>query len=254
MNCVTEEMKDPVKTMPRAIIISMITITLIYILTNVAYFAVLSPDEIRGSDAIAVFFGEKIWLNDAAKWIMPITVAISAMGGLNGSIFAFSRVLFAGARQGQLFSALETIHLEHLTPIPAILITGFLASFCLITTKILALINYMVFVEAILSAMAVSTVFGLRYKLPNLKRPLRIYNVIPIIYLVFSAILIILPIYSSPVEASIGLLITLSGVPAYYLTANWLQKPDFYQRKLDQFNKITQMLTMSVTPSSDVSI
>lgn len=248
-------MKDPVKTMPRAIILSMITITLIYILTNVAYFAVLSPAEILESDAIAVFFGQKIWPNlELAKWIMPITVAVSAMGGLNGSIFGFSRILFAGARQGQLFSALETIHLDHLTPIPALLFLGFLASFCLVTTKIITLINYMVFIEAILSALAVSTVLALRYKLPNLKRPLKIHTLVPILYLLFSAILIILPIYSSPLEASIGLLITLTGVPAFYLTANWQHKPEPYQRWLDKFNWIAQLLTRSVTPSSDVSI
>lgn len=248
-------MKDPVKTMPRAIILSMVTITLIYILTNVAYFAVLTPDEIRESDAIAVFFGEKVWSHLAiAKWIMPITVAVSAMGGLNGGIFGFSRILFAGARQGQLFSVLETIHLEYLTPIPALLFLGFLSAFCLITTKILVLINYMVFIEAILSAMAVSTVLALRYKLPNLNRPLKIHCIIPIMYLIFSAILVILPIYSSPMEASIGLVIGLSGVPAYYLTANWRNKPELYQRGLDNFNKVTQILTMSVTPSSDISI
>lgn len=248
-------MKDPVKTMPRAIIISMITITLIYILTNVAYFAVLSPNEIRESEAIAVLFGEKIWSHlELAKWIMPITVAVSAMGGLNGGIFAFSRILFAGARQGQLFSALENIHVDYLTPIPSLLFLAFLSCFCLVTTRILTLINYMVFIEAILSALAVSTVFALRCKFPDLKRPLRIHSLVPIVYLLFSAVLVVLPIYSSPVEAAIGIVITLTGVPAYYLTANWRHKPEAYQRSLDQFNRVTQILTRSVAPSSDISI
>lgn len=248
-------MKDPVKTMPRAIVISMITITLIYILTNVAYFAVLSPDEIRGSDAIAVVFGEKIWPHlELAKWVMPITVAVSAMGGLNGGVFAFSRILFAGARQGQLFSALENIHLDYLTPVPALLFLGFLSCFCLVTTKILTLINYMVFIEAILSALAISTVFALRYQLPDLRRPLKIHSLVPIGYLLFSAVLVLLPIFSSPVEAAIGLAITFAGVPVYYLTANWQRKPEAYQRRLDQFNRVTQILTRSVAPSSDISI
>ena len=54
MNFVTEEMKDPQRDMPRAIYISITIVTVVYVLTNVAYFALVSPAEMMMSDAVAV--------------------------------------------------------------------------------------------------------------------------------------------------------------------------------------------------------
>ena len=54
MNFVTEEMKDPYRDMPRAIYISIPIVTVIYVMTNIAYFTVISPAEVAQSDAVAV--------------------------------------------------------------------------------------------------------------------------------------------------------------------------------------------------------
>lgn len=245
-------MKDPVRNMPRAIILSISTVTLIYILTNTAYFAVLTGPEILGSSAIAVTFGERTL--SSVKWLMPLAVAFCTVGGLNGAIFTSSRVLFAGARQGQLFSALNMINPRYLTPIPDLIFLGIVSSFYLITTEIIMLINYTTFVEALFAALAVSTMLALRYKLPELDRPLKVSLLVPILYLIFSALFIILPIWTAPVEAAIGVLIVLTGVPAYYLTAHWSTKPAGYQKAMDSFNRFTQMLTYSVTPTEHVSL
>lgn len=280
--------------MPKAIILSITSIIFIYTLTNIAYFAVLTREEILNSSAIAVIFGERVtetfrtimlspktdsmmmmtttksesnpddlykqvfnyfalFLTNSTKWIMPITVALSTIGGLNGGIFAQSRVLFAGSRQGQLFSTLNMLNINQLTPIPSLIFLGFLTSLYMVTTKILTLINYMVFVDAIFAALSVSTVLKLRYKYPNLERPLKISTIVPILYLLFSLLLIILPIYTSPIETSMGILILFSGLPVYYLTARWKQKPVIYQRAIDKFNKVTQKLTLSVEPEDEVS-
>lgn len=245
-------MKKPAKTMPRAIIMSISSITVIYILTNAAYFAVLSRQEILQSDAIAVLFGERV-LSSGLRWLMPMAVVLSTIGGLNGGIFTFSRVLFAGARQGQLFESLQMISVRRLTPVPALLFLGIMSSIYLVTTEIQVLINYMGFIEAIFAALSVSTVLRLRYKWPNLPRPLQIYSIVPILYLLFSALLILLPVWTAPVEAAIGTVITLSGVPVYYLTARWQRKPKGFLKFINSLNKFTQTLTMSVVPSSSSS-
>ncbi|MCY1454176.1 L-type amino acid transporter [compost metagenome] len=80
------------------------------------------------------------------------------------------------------------------------------------------------------------------------------YAFVPILYLIFSFLLIVLPIWTSPVEASIGTIILITGIPVYYLTAHWQEKPDSYQQAIDWFNRVTQKLTFSVTPTSDISI
>lgn len=249
LNFVTEEIKNPIKNMPRAIFISITSITVIYILVNVAYFAVLSQDDMTKSTAIAVTFGKQAlgW----ASFLMPLSVALSTTSGLNALIFSSSRILFVGARQGQLFSLLNMISVKKLTPIPSLLFIGFMSILYLITTQILSLITYLVFIEASFAALAVSTVLVLRYKFPEMRRPLRVHTYIPVLYLIISCMLIVTPIITEPAEALVGTLILLTGVPVYYLTADWKEKPHLYQMFIDKMNTLTQKLTLSITPEDD---
>ena len=238
--------------MPRAIVLSISSVTLIYVLANAAYFAVLTKDEILESDAIAVLFGDKAF--SFVKWLMPIIVALSTVGGLNGSIFAASRIYFAAAREGQLFNALAMINSNELTPIPSLIFLGLTSIMYLITTKISYLIEYMTFIEASFACLGVSTMLALRYQQPDLHRPLRVPIVIPIVYLLVTFALIMMPLWTSPEQAAIGIVITLTGLPAYYLTAKWKRKPVSYQRMMDKMNTIIQKLTMSVIPSRDLHL
>lgn len=249
LNFVTEEIKNPVKNMPRAIIISITSITVIYILVNVAYFAVLTPLEIEKSSAVAVTFGSKTL--GVMSFLMPLSVALSTTSGLNALIFSSSRILFVGARQGQIFSLLNMISVNNLTPVPSLLFVGLMSSLYLITTHIDSLINYLVFIEASFATLAVSTVLVLRYKFPDMQRPLRVHTYIPVTYLIVSVLLIVSPIWNQPTEALIGTIILLTGIPVYYLTANWKVKPRIYQKAIDRVNNLTQKLTLSVTPEDD---
>lgn len=246
LNAVTEEIKSPHKMMPRAIIISITSVTLIYVLANAAYFAVLTKEEILASDAIAVLFGERAF--DLLRWLMPLIVAMSAVGGLNASIFAASRICFAAAREGQLFNALAMINTKQLTPVPSLIFLGVTSVAYLATTRIDSLIDYMTFIEASFAAIGVSTLLTLRIRLPDLERPLKVPLVVPLIYLAFTAALLVLPLWTDPWEALIGVCIALTGLPAYYLTAKWEVKPRFYQRTIDRFNAIVQKLTFCVMP------
>lgn len=246
LNFVTEEIKDPIKNMPRAIIISITSITLIYLLVNLAYFTILTPDEILSSNAIAVVFGEKTL--GFLSPLMPLSVALSTTSGLNALIFSSSRILFVGARQGQLFSLLNMINIKHLTPVPSLLVVGLMSALYLVTTEIQSLIVYLVFIEASFGALAVSTLLVLRYKQPDLQRPLRVHTYIPVIYLIASCLLILTPVWENPWGALYGTAILITGIPAYYLTANWGVKPRIYQKLIDKVNNLTQKLTLSVPP------
>ena len=244
LNFITEEIKNPIKNMPRAIIISISVITVIYIFVNIAYFAVLNKHEIDATSAIAVTFGQKTL--GPMSFLMPLSVALSTTSGLNALIFSSSRILFVGARQGQLFSLLNMISVKNLTPVPSLVIVGLLSCMYLFTTNIESLISYLVFIEAGFGALGVSTVLVLRKKLPNIARPIKIHTAVPVVYLLLSVLLIGTPIIKDPFEALVGTMILVTGIPVYYLTANWEVKPRVYQETIDKINRLTQKLTLSV--------
>jgi len=119
LNFVTEELKEPYRNLPRAIYISLPTVTIIYVLANIAYFSVLSPETVLEAPTIAISFGQAVfapWFS----WLMPVCVALSALGGLNGCILASSRLFFVGARAGHLPSFLAMINIHYFTPVPAL--------------------------------------------------------------------------------------------------------------------------------------
>lgn len=245
LNFVTEELKDPYRNLPRAICISMPVVTIIYMITNVAYFSVLSTDEIISSSAVAVTFGDKML--GYLAWIMPMAVACSTFGSLNGAIFASSRLFFVGARNGHLPAAISLININCLTPVPSLiflvsncrtflshtLLTHSRCLQCVITLSYLyidniyVLINYVSYVEALFTLISVAGLLWLRYKQPKTERPIRVSLILPIIYLIVCLFLVIASCWESPKEVGVGTIIILTGIPIYYLTIHkpveWLE-------------------------------
>ncbi|XP_046804075.1 Y+L amino acid transporter 2 [Lucilia cuprina] len=225
LNFMTEELRDPYRNLPRAIYISLPLVTIIYVLANMAYLAVLSAAEMQASDAIAVTFGNKIL--GAWSLIIPIMVAISAFGGLSVHIMTSSRMCFVGARNGHMPAILSHISVKHFTPLPSLVFLCALSIIMLVCSDVYVLITYSSIVESFFIMLSVSAVLYFRYTRPNMERPIKVSMWIPIAFVIICAFLVVVPIYVAPYEVGMGVLITVIGIPFYYVGVVWKSKPQW---------------------------
>lgn len=151
-------------------------------------------------------------------WVMPLFVACSTFGSLNGAIFASSRLFFVGARNGHLPAAISLININCLTPVPSLIFMCILTLVLLFIRDIYILINYVSYVEALFTLFSISGLLWLRRKQPNAERPIKVSLVVPLVYLLTCSFLVISSCYVSPYEVGIATLIVLSGIPVYYAT------------------------------------
>lgn len=220
------------RNLPRAIAISCTLVTVVYLLTNVAFYTILSPDEVLGSSAVAVTFAERAfgWF----AWTIPVFVAMSTFGAVNGILLTSSRLFYAGACEGQMPEVLTMIQIERYTPTPAILIMALLSMLYLTVSDIFALINYVGFATWLSIGVAVLCLPWLRWAQPNLPRPIRVPLVFPIVYLLASLFVTIVPMIASPVETGYGVLMILTAVPVYAVCIAWKSKPKWFQRGMGE--------------------
>ncbi|MBN3306577.1 XCT protein, partial [Amia calva] len=215
LNFVTEEVENPEKTMPLAICISMAVVTFCYVLTNVAYYTVMTAEELLASEAVAVTFAEK--LMGKFSIAVPIFVSMSCIGSMTGSMFAISRMFYVASREGQLPKILSMIHIRRHTPVPAVILLYPLTLLMLFLGDIYSLLNFMSFMRWLFIGIAVVGLIYLRYKHPEMHRPFKVPLFIPALFAFTCFFMVFLSLYSDPVNTGIGFAITLTGIPAYYL-------------------------------------
>lgn len=249
LNFIVEELQNPKRNLPLSIAISCTTCTIIYVLTNVALYTAISPEEMLTSPAVAVEFANKMF--GPFAFVMPIFVACSTVGSANGVIFTSSRLFYVGAREGHMPLVLTMINKQTRTPVPAVIFTGILSlAYLTLSDNVFSLINYIQIVYWLAIACAIAALFALRRKMPNADRPIKVNLFFPIIFIIGCAALVFIPIVGSPKDTAIGLGIMLSSIPVYLVFVAWKSKPQFIEKTSDALTTFTQKLFMVVDDSN----
>ncbi|XP_034936980.1 large neutral amino acids transporter small subunit 1 isoform X2 [Chelonus insularis] len=248
LNFIIEELKDPIKNLPRAIAISCTLVTVVYVCTNAAFYTTLSPKEVLASEAVAVTFANRLF--GVMAWIIPVFVALSTFGAVNGILLTSSRLFYAGACEGQMPEILTMIQVSRLTPAPAVICMALLSMCYLASSNINALINYVGFATWLSIGVSVLCVPWLRYTQPNLARPIRVNLIFPILYILATLFVTLVPMYASPVETGYGCLMIFSAVPVYFAFIAWKTKPKFFVSGVGAVTQYFQKMMVVVGPKS----
>jgi len=247
LNFVIEELQDPVKNLPRAISISCVLVTVVYVLTNIAFYTTLSVPEVLGSEAVAVTFAERVYGRFA--FMIPVFVAMSTFGGVNGILLTSSRLFYAGACEGQMPEILSMIQVKKMTPAPAVIVVSLLSIGYLTSSDIFALINYTGFATWVSIGLAVFCLPWLRWKHPEWDRPIKVHLIFPVLYILATIFITVVPMIASPVETGIGIGIISTGVPVYFIFVAWKNKPPFINSIIASVNNTLQKLFMVMPPT-----
>jgi amino acid transporter len=220
LSFVSGEVRDPRRTLPRAIIIGTVAVIAIYILANLAYLAVMPVGEIRASKLVAADVAQRL-IGAPGVVFVAITVMLSTFGTLNATLLTAPRVFFAMADDGLFFRRVASVHPRFNTPYVSILLASALGVVFVLLRTFEQLAD--IFVTAIVPfyALAVAAVFVLR-KRADYDPPFRTpgYPVVPLLFILATLFLlgnaIIDPSSRWGTLAVLGII--LVGIPVYYLT------------------------------------
>lgn len=220
LSFVAGEVKDPRRTLPRAIIIGTVAVIAIYLLANVAYLAVMPVEEIRHSRLVAADVAERL-IGAPGVIFVACTVMLSTFGTLNGSLLTAPRIFYAMADDGLFFRKVGAVHPRFNTPYVSIMLTTTLGVVFVMLRTFEQLAD--TFVTAIVPfyALAVAAVFVLRKRAdydPPFRAPL--YPIVPALFILATCFLlgnaILDPTSRWPTLGVLGMI--LVGIPVFYAT------------------------------------
>lgn len=212
------EVRDPGRTLPRALLGGTAAIVVIYLIVNAAYLYVLPADEMAGSVLVAADAARRI-LGDAGASLIAAMVMLSAFGALNGSTMTGPRIFYAMADDGLFFRPIAAVHPRYQTPWLAIGLAALLGVGYVSIRTFEQLADSFILGIWPFYALAVGAVFLLRRKRPDLERPYRTvgYPVVPAVFLIASVAMLLNSLVEQPGATLFGFGIIASGVPVFYV-------------------------------------
>jgi APA family basic amino acid/polyamine antiporter len=214
-----EEIRRPERTLPLALLIGCLIVTLLYVLANIAYANVLSLPEIAHApeDRVATAVATRLFGAGAAA-ATAAAIMISTFGCVNGLILSGARVCFAMARDGLFFRRLATVNSASV-PANALWAQGLWAGVLVLSGSYSDLLKYVISADLVFYVMLVAAVIVLRRRRPGWERPFRTpgYPFLPVLYGVAGLALIAILLAKNPRTTWPGYALVATGLPVYFL-------------------------------------
>jgi len=213
-----EEIRDPGRNVPRALLLGTAIVTAIYLLINVLYLYVIPIGDLARVQGSVLDVVAEGLLGERAGNIMAVVAIVSLAAGINAWTFAGPRVYFAMARDNAFFKSAGRVHPRYKTPAASIVAQAAFAIVLVLIGSLDSIANYVGFSITLFAGAAVASVFVLRAREPNAPRPFKAvgYPVTPAIFVIVSAAIVLNALYSDPRVTGLGALIILAGIPLYY--------------------------------------
>jgi APA family basic amino acid/polyamine antiporter len=218
------EVRDPGRNVPRALILGMALVLLVYGLLNLAYCYALPMGEIANASSplhdtalpVASKAAQTFLPRFGAQWV-ALAALLSTIGALNGSILTGARIPYAMARDGLFFACFARLGQRSAVPVVAILVQGLWAALLVVMAKFDQLTDCVIFASMIFYAITTAAVFVLRKKQPGTPRPYKTlgYPVVPILFIAVAIWLLINTLRTNPLESAAGLGLIALGLPVY---------------------------------------
>ncbi|MCX7929270.1 MAG: amino acid permease [Chlorobi bacterium] len=224
------EVVRPQKTIPLALTLGTIMVTVLYLLVNTAYIVTLpvrgipngtTPFEQGIQFAVADRVGAaaaEVMFPGVGALLMAVLIMISTFGCNNGMILAGARCYYAMAHDGLFFASVGRLN-KYGAPAAALWVQGIWAGILCLSGRYSDLLDYVVFAVLLFYVLTVVGIFILRWRKPRLPRPIKAigYPVLPALYIAASAFICAVLLVEKPNYTYPGLIIVLAGIPVYYL-------------------------------------
>jgi APA family basic amino acid/polyamine antiporter len=217
-NFIVEEMRNPARDLPRAILLGVGIVIAVYVAANVAYVHVLTAPVLAATRTPAADLAAQLAGPRGAD-VVSVLVVISTFGFLNLALMTAPRVYYAMAQDRLFFSAVARVSPRTHVPIVAIAIQGLLAAGFALSNTYDRLLGYAVFADWIFFALAGVALIVFRRTRPDAPRPYRtpLYPAIPVLFIVAGAGIVLNTFIDDPRNALIGSAILAIGVPVFFL-------------------------------------
>lgn len=213
------EIKNPQRNIGLSLFLGTLIVTVIYVAANLMYLSVLPLNDIAHApqDRVAVAASNLIFGN-IGTYVIAVMIMISTFGCNNGLILAGARVYYTMAQDGLFFKKAGELN-KNAVPEWALWAQCVVASLLCLSGKYGDLLDMVSFIVVIFYVLTIAGIFILRKRRPEIDRPYKAfgYPILPAIYMLMGITFCVLLIVYKPNFTWPGLIITLIGIPLYYL-------------------------------------